>query len=108
MLLEQPIHWFSLSLGGWLFVSRFAWAHSESQFANTWLVSVVYTSLAVAAVGLPRVRYLNLIVALWLLVSVWILPRAADATLWNNLSVALGMIGLAVVGLRSAVHCQPA
>ncbi len=96
MPLEQPIQWLSLTLGSWLFVSRFAWGHSEPQFTNTWLVSVLYISLVVAAIGLPSVRYANVVVGLWLFVSAWVLPRQADATLWNNVLVSLAMIAVAL------------
>jgi hypothetical protein len=84
-------------LGLWLFVSRFLWPHSPLQFANTWIVSIVYTSLGVAALGFPGVRYLNALVALWLCVSAFALPRIAQATLWNNLFIAIAMLATTAV-----------
>jgi hypothetical protein len=97
MFSELSVHGFSLMLGAWLFVSRFAWVHSDPQFANTWLVAVVYTSLAVAAIGSPSIRYAKLVVALWLFASVWIVPRYAEETLWNNLVVSIGMTVFAML-----------
>lgn len=96
MTAEQPIQWLSLILGAWLFASRFAWTHSAMQFANVGVVAVLYTSLATATIGVPRVRYLNIAVAAWLFVSAWLLPRAADATLWHNVVVSLAMVTFAL------------
>lgn len=96
MTIEQPIQWFSLLLGAWLFASRFAWTHSAIQFANTGVVSVLYTALAAAALGVPRVRYVNVAVAVWLFASAWLLPRAAEATLWHNVAVSIAMAAVAM------------
>lgn len=87
----HPRDWLSICLGYWLFTSRFLWLHSAPQFLNAWLVSIVYTSLAVAAVGFQSVRSANQALAVWLFVSAWLLPRLSEATLWNNLFVALAM-----------------
>lgn len=94
---QQPLQWFSLILGAWLFLSRFVWVHSPAQFENACVVSILYTSIAAAALGNPRVHYANLLLAAWLLVSAWLLPRAADMTLWHNIAVAITMLG---IGLR--------
>lgn len=95
MTAEQPLQWFSLILGAWLFLSRFVWAHSAAQFANACVVSVLYTSLATAALGNPRVGYANVIPAVWLFLSAWLLPRAADATLWHNVALSIAMFAVA-------------
>jgi hypothetical protein len=100
MIAEQPLQWFSLILGAWLFLSRFVWTHSAAQFANACIVAVLYTSLATAALGNPRVRYANVIIAAWLFLSAWLLPRAQDATLWHNVALSIAMIGVAIAQPR--------
>jgi hypothetical protein len=92
----QPMLLWSLTLGPWLFISRFMWTHSAAQFTNAGVVSVVYTGVATAALGNPRIQHANSILASWLFVSAWLLPRAADATLWHNLVVSLAMIAIAL------------
>lgn len=87
----HPLHWLGFLLGCWLHTSRFLWPHSAPQFVNTWLVSVFYTSLVLAAIGFPLMRRAEQVLAAWLFVSAWLLPRASEATLWNNLLVALVM-----------------
>ena len=90
----HPLHWIGFSLGCWLYTSRFLWPHSQPQFVNTWLVSVFYTSLVIAAIGVPLIRSANQVLAAWLFASAWLLPRASEATLWNNLLVALAMAAI--------------
>lgn len=94
MAAEQPLQWFNLVLGAWLFLSRFAWTHSDAQFANACIVAVLYTALATAALGNPRVHYANVALAAWLFVSAWLLPRAADATLWHNVGLSVAMVAV--------------
>ena len=96
MASEQPLHWLNLILGAWLFLSRFVWTHSAAQFVNACVVSVLYTSVATAALGNPRVRYANLALAAWLFLSAWLLPRAADATLWHNVALSVAMFAVAM------------
>ncbi|HKP55411.1 MAG TPA: SPW repeat protein [Polyangiales bacterium] len=57
-------------------------------------MSVFYTSLAVAAIGFPLMRNAKQALAVWLFASAWLLPRASEATLWNNLLVALAMAAI--------------
>ena len=97
---EQPLQWFNLILGAWLFLSRFVWTHSDAQFANACVVSVFYTGLATAALGNLRVHYANVCLAAWLFLSAWLLPRAADATLWHNLALSIAMLTV-VMRLRA-------
>ena len=100
MCVVSPLSWLSLFIGQWLFVSQFSWAHSAAQAANTAIVAIVYTSVAVASVGFPRMRSALVFVAAWLLISAFALPRENDATLWNNAAVALAMLAIALRAAR--------
>jgi hypothetical protein len=95
---------FGLVLGTWLWLSRFVWVHSPLQLENTHIVAVVYTSLIVASIGSPSVRYAGGAVAAWLFMSVWTFPSAAQATFWNNLLVSIAMFAAATISVRA----QPA
>jgi hypothetical protein len=88
----RPVSWLNVGLGFWLYESRFFWVHSPEQFANTAIVAIVHTSFAVAAIGCPAVRYADAALALWLSASLLVLPRLADATLWNNLFVSITIL----------------
>src|SRR5580698_9645589 len=74
----------NIVLGIWLFVSAFLWPHSYAQMTNTWIVGLLCIAFALIAMRVPEARYLNTALAVWLLVSVWVLPTISVATQWNN------------------------
>jgi hypothetical protein len=96
MTATQPLQWFSLMLGAWLFVSRFVWTHSAAQVTNTGVVAVLFTGFATAALGIPRAQYVNAFLAAWLFVSAWLVPRATDITLWHNAAISLVMVAVVI------------
>jgi hypothetical protein len=100
MTATQPLQWFSLVLGAWLFASRFVWTHSSAQLTNTGVVAVLFTGIAAAALGIPRAQYVNAILAAWLFVSAWLVPRATDITLWHNVAISIVM-GAIVIRSRA-------
>lgn len=93
--LEAP-GWIGMLLGLWQFASKLLWQHSSQQFMNAQVVAVALTAFSAATLGLPGMRYANVLVAIWLFASAWILPRLADATLWNNVLVASAMLAVAL------------
>jgi hypothetical protein len=84
-------------VGIWLFVSANLWRHSVGQFNNTWLLGVIATVAAVAALSVDAVRYVNVALAIWLFASAWLLPVRDPLTFWNDLIIALVMFIVAVV-----------
>ncbi len=74
----------NLILAGWLFFSAFAWDHAPGERVNTAYVGLLVFASAFAAVTRPRARNLTTALALWLLVSVLLLPGVHPATAWNN------------------------
>jgi hypothetical protein len=87
----------TMILGLWLFVSAFLWPHGASHFSNTWIVGLLAVAFALIAMAFPFARYLNTALALWLFVSVWVLPGVTTATAWNNALVAVALFALSLV-----------
>lgn len=79
-------------LGGWLFVSTFAWTHAAAQATNAQIVGLLAAaSAAVAAFWIPKARYANTALAIWLGVTAFAFPSATNATIWNHGLVAILM-----------------
>jgi hypothetical protein len=57
------------TLGAWLFISAFAWPHTAVQRGTALVVGLLCTAVAVATLFVPRARYLNTALSVWLLVS---------------------------------------
>jgi hypothetical protein len=73
----------------WLIISAFAWPHSLAQMTNTWIVGVIGSVVSLVALFTDsRLRYINTALSVWLFISVWALPGARPATIWNNVLVA--------------------
>lgn len=88
--------WIDLLLGSWLFVSAFIWEHTAAHFNNSWIVGLAVAIVAAVAMRRESLRYINAGLAVWLLLSSWVLPLAADATFWNNLVVSVLMFIVAL------------
>lgn len=85
-------------VGMWLFLSAFAWPHGWLQFTNTWIVGMLCTTFAVAAMSYPWLRHVNTLLALWLFVSSQYLLRPVTlGTMWNNALAALFMLVFSLV-----------
>jgi hypothetical protein len=93
----------SLLLGCWLFASTFLWPHASSAGFNTWLSGFLIASAATVAIYVPRTRFVNTAIALWLVVAATTFDHLAGLTLWNNLAVAVAVFLLSLVGPRRRV-----
>ena len=82
----------NIALGVWLFISAFLWLHTDSQFTNTWLVGLGIAGVAAVGLGAPQIRWLNALLAAWLIVSVFALPTLMGGTFWNNLLVGVASL----------------
>jgi hypothetical protein len=81
----------SMTLGAWLIATAFMWPHSSAQFANTWAAGASCLSIGAIAVSCPAARFGNLVLAVWLFLSAFFLPRATLWTTWNNAFVAIAL-----------------
>jgi hypothetical protein len=90
----------NIALGGWLFLSAFLWTHYEASFTNTWVVGVLVTAVALAALASPAVRWANAALGAWLVLSTLLVWPATTATVWNNVIVGIIVFMLAFIGSR--------
>lgn len=86
-------------LGAWLFISAFAWAHTEAQMTNTWICGVLAVIFALIATRVQEVRYVNAALAVWLFISAWALPHVSIGTVWNNVLVSIAIFIVALIGI---------
>lgn len=84
-------------LGVWLFISAFAWPHTQAQMTNTWIVGVLCVIFALVSMAIPWVRYFNTVLAIWLFISAWALPNETPGTVWNNVLVAIAIFVVSLV-----------
>jgi hypothetical protein len=84
-------------LGIWLFISAFAWPHTQAQLTNTWILGALCVVFALVAMGVPWVRYLNTLLAIWLFISAWALPTSSAGTIWNNVLVAIAIFVVSLI-----------
>lgn len=85
------LRWLNVVLGAWLFISAFAWPHSQEQMTNTWIIGALTVVFALAAIRYPQARFANSLLAIWLFISAFALPRVSTATVWNNVIVAIAI-----------------
>ncbi len=74
--------------GAWLFLSGLFWTHLVGQRANALIVGPLMLIVAIVAIGTPKVRFANAVLALWLFFSSVFLP-VYRYTEWNNVIVAV-------------------
>ncbi|GEM90158.1 SPW repeat protein [Oceanithermus desulfurans] len=86
--------WVNLVLGLWLVVSPWILAFSQNTAAlwNALIVGAIFVVLSLLALAdaKPWEEWSELVVALWLLVSPWVLGYSAlSAAMWNAVIVAV-------------------
>jgi hypothetical protein len=80
-----------LALGAWLILSAFLWQHTIEQFNNAWMVGLATAIVAAIAMRVDSARYVNMALAVWLFLSVFILTEPSIGTTWNHLVVAVAI-----------------
>ena len=86
---ERGARGINIVIGGWLFVSAFVWPHSAAARTNAWLCGLLAVAFAIWALWAPAARWLNAALAIWLFISTLSIFQASEATLWNNVIVAI-------------------
>lgn len=94
---RTSVRWLNVAFGLWVFISAFAWTHTQAQFTNAWIMGLLCTGMAALAMRVPTFRFANVVLAVWLFVSPWALPAEAMATLWSNLLSAIAIFVVALV-----------
>ncbi|MBS2031897.1 MAG: hypothetical protein JST54_28630 [Deltaproteobacteria bacterium] len=78
----------NIIVGAWLFISAFVWVHRGAEFSNTWITGVLAVIFAVLALTWSAARWLNTLLAIWLVIGTLAFHAASPVTLWNNLICA--------------------
>lgn len=86
---------FEIILGTWLFLSVFLWEQTPAQVENAWFSGLLTVAFATAALVQPGARWLNAALAVWIVVSVWVLPTPNLATAWNHVLTGVAIFVVA-------------
>jgi hypothetical protein len=95
--------YWNIVLGIWLFISAFAWPHSQAQLTNTWIMGVIVVVASAISLRAPAARYVNTVVGAWLIISSFALPRVSTGTTWNNFLVGLLVLLLSLAPSSEAL-----
>ncbi|MGP1615765.1 MAG: vitamin K epoxide reductase family protein [Pollutimonas bauzanensis] len=97
----------SAGLGLWLLFTRLSFGTVPPMADSDHLVGaliVTFAVMAMAEVG-RALRFVNVVLGLWLIAAPWILPGAGNAASWAGVIVGLAVIGLSLPrGKRSKEH----
>ncbi len=91
----------NMLLGMWLQISAFAWPHSDGGRISSWVMGLLISIVAVLSLGAPPMRWLNGVLALWLIL--WTAATATGDALGYGNAVAVGLLVLVLstIGSRS-------
>jgi len=93
----------NLLLGVWLFISAFVWPHTVAARTNTWILGVLIVVFALIAMAQPMARWLNTLAAIWLFFSTLAISHMSQATVINNIIVAIVVFILSFIGSYAAI-----
>ena len=99
----MPARFVNIVVGAWLFISAFIWQHSGSEFTNTWICGVLAVVFAVIAMAQPMARWLNTLLAIWLVIGTLAFHWVSSGTLWNNL-ICAAVIFIASLAPNEEMH----
>jgi hypothetical protein len=101
----------NLALSAWLLISAFAFGHSAESAAVNGLLAVLIGTFALAAPGLPGLRFANSAFALILAWAALLMPDVSGLARGNSAIVAALVFALSIVPGRStgaaATQTQP-
>jgi hypothetical protein len=78
-------------LGGWLFVSAFLWPHNPASFTNTWVTGALLAFSSLFAFR-TAARLACATLAIWLVLSTFVIAPRTPLTLWHNLAVGVAAL----------------
>lgn len=91
----------SLSVGLWLQISTFSWRHTDSARLGAWLPGLLISVVAVLSMGAPPMRWLNAVLALWLMAWTAISASGDALTYWNGIACGLAVLISSMMPSRS-------
>ena len=104
--MRRHVTWmvWNVVLGLWLVASSFLWEHSGAARASVLVAAAVTIAIGLLALRSPGAIALDLAVAAWLVLSVWLVPRDLHYGAWNAVMVA---IGLGILPIARALFPTP-
>ncbi|HVX93267.1 MAG TPA: hypothetical protein VHK47_00050 [Polyangia bacterium] len=105
---HKEASYMSAALGIWELISTFIWHHNRPHFVVSLITGIVIAIVALASLGTPRARVVNVFLGLWLIVSGFAFPHATMGTVWNNIFVGVVVCFLAILGPGSVSGRPPA
>ena len=94
----------NMGLAGWLLISAFAFGHTAESAAVTGLLAVLIGTFALAAPGLPGLRFANSAFSLILAWAALLMPDVSGLARVNSAIIAALVFALSVVPGRSTGH----
>ncbi len=95
----------NILLATWLFVTAFAFNAATAQFWSLLLVSVLVVAFEALSMWRNELRFVDTVLGLWLVLSVWLLPPRNDFIYWNN--IVCGLLIVVMSMIRSRVKHEP-
>lgn len=83
--------------GLWLLASAFLWPHSGPSFTNTWIVGVAIFLASLWSFRDSFARWITGGLAIWLAMFTLYTWHLSAVTLWNNVVVAVCVLGLSAI-----------
>ena len=74
----------NVALGLWLQISAFAWEHTDSSRISAWLPGLLISVIALLSMSSPPMRWLNGVLALWLIAWTVVSASSEALTYWNG------------------------
>ena len=93
--------------GAWLMLSRLVLGTRGITANNDHLVGALIITIAVCAMAevARPLRFLNLLLGLWLIAAPWLLMGSDASSVWNDIGIGIAVIGLSLRrGTRSKEH----
>lgn len=104
----SSVRWVNVILGAWLFISAFAWTHTDASRTNAWILGLLCIIFALGAMRVPMLRYANTVLAIWLFISAWALPHVSTGTVWNSVLVAIAIFVVSLIPSAAGRGATPA
>jgi hypothetical protein len=89
---------FNVLIGTWLFISAFAWPHTQTQAATAIFGGVATVALAILSIYSRQARYANAGVAVVIFVVSLFGPSMRDGTVWHNTIMAAAILFSSLIG----------
>ena len=88
-------------LGLWLQISAFAWPHTDGARLSAWLPGLLISIIALLSMGAPPMRWLNSVLALFLIAWTAVSASNEALTYWNSVACGLAILVLSTIPTRS-------